>query len=364
MISRFASIAVPLIGAFVFLLFVQDTCAQGGFLYEKLVRKLERASDVEIQEQLLRFPQADTNGDGRLTREEALAFLQKSLGPQVEVELLAPELEDVPYGTHERNVLDFWRAEGDEPRPLAIFFHGGGFTNGDKSSWREAPELQSLVKKGVSCVAINYPFRKHAPIQDILHDTARAVQFLRTKAGDWNLDQTKFAGVGASAGAGCALWLATRDDLADPGSSDPVLHESSRLQAAVLIATQATYDLTRWMSFLGDPDPSWWNTPNEMAEFYHFTELSDLKKPEAQPILRECDMLSWISADDAPIYVYNPGPKEAPSNRGEYLHHPKHAEEISKACERVGMPYTLTDPSQLSPVDFLLNHFRSSEKEP
>ena len=36
-----------------------------------------------------------------------------------------PTLENVAYGPHERNVLDFWRAESDAPAPVLIFIHGG-----------------------------------------------------------------------------------------------------------------------------------------------------------------------------------------------------------------------------------------------
>jgi hypothetical protein len=32
----------------------------------------------------------------------------------------APDAADVPYGPHERNVLDFWRAKSAKPAPLVI----------------------------------------------------------------------------------------------------------------------------------------------------------------------------------------------------------------------------------------------------
>jgi len=45
----------------------------------------------------------------------------------------AATFSSVSYGTHERNVLDFWQAKSDEPTPLAIYFYGGGFGVFDKS---------------------------------------------------------------------------------------------------------------------------------------------------------------------------------------------------------------------------------------
>lgn len=304
--------------------------------------RLQGADETQLAVLLKRFPAADANRDGTLSRDEAVAHarsLLAGLGTPAPGKSAAPEptAADVPYGPHARNRLDFWKAAGAGPRPLVIFIHGGGFTGGDKAKWRESGEIARLLQQGISCAAINYRFRKDAPIQDILRDAARAVQYLRSRAGEWGLDKNRFAGWGGSAGAGTSLWLATRDDLADAENADPVLRESSRLQAAVLLATQATYDLTRWESYLGPPNPAWWTSPNEAAEFYHFAAMSDLDKPEARLVLRECDMLSWISADDAPVFVNNRGEEGPSRNRGHYLHHPAHAREIAKACQAAGV---------------------------
>ena len=38
-----------------------------------------------------------------------------------------PTLANVAYGTHERQVLDFYKAESDKPTPLLFFIHGGGW---------------------------------------------------------------------------------------------------------------------------------------------------------------------------------------------------------------------------------------------
>lgn len=309
-----------------------------------IISRLESASEEQLQKMLPRFPGADANGDGRLTREEAVTYAKGMTGGGSEKTAgngkkgPAPTRENVAYGVHERNVLDFWRAEAEGPRPLVIFIHGGGFTGGDKSKWHAAPELSQLLDSGVSCAAINYRFRKDAPIQDILRDAARALQFLRSQSEDLGIDKTRIAGWGGSAGAGTSLWLATRDDLADAASDDLVLRESSRLQAAVLQSTQATYDLTRWDAFLGPSDPSWWQSPHEAAQFYHFSVMEDLKKPEALPILRECDMLSWISPGDGPVFISNRLPDGPSKDRGHYLHHPAHAREIELACEKAGVP--------------------------
>src|SRR5262245_66217977 len=51
------------------------------------------------------------------------------------VPAVPPTAANVSYGPHERNVLDFWQAKSDKPAPLVFCIHGGGWQNGDKSSY-------------------------------------------------------------------------------------------------------------------------------------------------------------------------------------------------------------------------------------
>ena len=117
---------------------------------------------------------------------------------------LAPDVENAAYGPHERNVLDLWKAKSDRPTPLVVFIHGGGFVNGDKSQIRGRPAVRQCLDAGVSFASINYRFREHAPIQDILRDAARAIQYIRSRAAEWNIDPARIACYGGSAGAGTA----------------------------------------------------------------------------------------------------------------------------------------------------------------
>jgi hypothetical protein len=92
--------------------------------------------------------------------------------------------------------------------------------------------------------------------------------------------------MGGSAGAGTSLWLATHDDLADPAASDPVLRESTRLVCAVCNGTQATYDLTRWESFLGPVKPEFNTSEAEGALFYHLPSVADLATEKGKAVLQ------------------------------------------------------------------------------
>src|SRR5688500_188291 len=84
---------------------------------------------------LKQFPDADTNQDGVLTREEAQAYRQKAQADRdgkkanpkkgQPAELPKPTHADVKYGPADRNVLDFYQAKSDKPTPLIINIHGG-----------------------------------------------------------------------------------------------------------------------------------------------------------------------------------------------------------------------------------------------
>ncbi|MGV3658892.1 MAG: alpha/beta hydrolase fold domain-containing protein [Prosthecobacter sp.] len=330
-----------------------------------LSAQITSENNDKLRQGLKLYPQADTNKDGILTLDEGRAFLAKMKKPSGEVKPAAnglkPDHADVAYGTHERDCIDVFLAKSDKPTPVVFMIHGGGFRKGDKSSFASNKQTSELLAQGVSCVAVNYPFLDHMPIQDILRHCARAVQFVRSKSGEWNLDKTRFASMGGSAGAGASLWLATHDDMADPKSEDPVLRESTRLACAVCNGTQATYDLTRWESFLGPVKPEFGTSEVEGAMFYHMGSRAELATDKGKAVLKECDMLGWISKDDPPLFLNNAQVVAAPTNRGEWLHCIHHAREIRKTCAAAGVSCILVqDQPELKTdaVQFLLKQLK------
>ena len=109
----------PLRSFIAFVLCVTSVCAQ---------EALTSQNDDRLREGLARFPDSDTNKDGILTLPEATAYLAKMRKPKAEpppANARKPELANVSYGPHERNVLDFYRAKSDHPTPVVVFIHGG-----------------------------------------------------------------------------------------------------------------------------------------------------------------------------------------------------------------------------------------------
>src|SRR5687768_7802736 len=94
----------------------------------------------------------------------------------------------VKYGPHERNVMDVWLAKSDKPTPVVVSIHGGGFLGGDRLI---IPRLRDeYLANGISVVAITYRYSSQAIAPAPMRDGARAIQFIRTKAQEWNIDPT------------------------------------------------------------------------------------------------------------------------------------------------------------------------------
>jgi len=137
-----------------------------------------RFSPEQLQQYLKQYPEADTNGDGTLSPEEARAYLQKMRGAKAEKKAAAPAKPfppthaNVSYGPDARQVLDFWAAKTYERSPVVVFIHGGGFVNGDKSQAGGAAVIQPYLDAGVE---VGLDHRGAAGLRLVAVDEAAAV---------------------------------------------------------------------------------------------------------------------------------------------------------------------------------------------
>jgi len=236
-----------------------------------------------------------------------------------------PARADVKYGPHERHVLDFWKARADKPTPVVVFIHGGGFKSGDKSKVSPAL-LNRCLENGISVASISYRLSQIAPFPAPMQDGARAVQFLRLKAKEWEIDPKRFACTGGSAGAGISLWIAFHDDMANPKSGDPVEWQSTRLTCVAVTAAQTSYDPRFIKDLIG----------GRAHEHRALPQLFGLQPGEfiaerAFKLYEESAPINYVTADDPPAFLYYTEPKgllPADAKPGEGIHHPKFGEAL------------------------------------
>jgi len=127
-----------------------------------------------------------------------------------------PTYSNVRYSDrYDRCVMDVWLAESEEPTPVVVYFHGGGFRVGDKMALRFSPALGKYLPKGVSFISVNYPFVQHTnnDYEAILKECAAAVQFIVNHKRVWKLDVDRIAVSGTSAGALISGYLGYNTDL-------------------------------------------------------------------------------------------------------------------------------------------------------
>jgi len=242
-----------------------------------------------------------------------------------------PTLSDVKYGPHERNVLDFYQAKSDAPTPLLIYIHGGGFAVGDKNAG--AGFAEAALNAGISFVSINYRFSQHAIYPAPMQDGARALQFCRSKAKEWNIDPKKVAAAGASAGGGIALWLAFRDDMADPKNADPIARESTRLSCAYVVNAQSSYD-PRFIKqhIKGDAYKC-----NELLQLFGIkAPEADTPTPQKAKLFEDASPINFIDANDPPVYFIYTYRNEMPEDPGitHGIHHPKFGLLVKEKLEK------------------------------
>lgn len=253
-----------------------------------------------------------------------------------------PTHADVRYGSHERNVLDFWQTPSSKgkPAPLAIYIHGGGFVNGDKRSLNDNT-LNELLRSGVSVAAVNYRLLQHAPLPGAHDDCVQAIQFLRSKHKEWNIDKTRVGGFGGSAGAQLVMYLAFHDDQADTKSTDPLKRESTRLCCVATNGGQITMDLDWWSKHI----------PNASNPTHNIRNMFDARTDDELSIkVNKVAALKLISKDDPPIFMgYSmspdaPVPEDKMAARNWMVHHVNHGLELKKRCDALGVEAHLMYP--------------------
>jgi acetyl esterase/lipase len=120
-------------------------------------------------------------------------------------------------------------------RPAVVVIHGGGWIEGDKSSFdvRSTPgNIIDFASAGFVGAAVNYRLSREAPYPAGLHDCQAAVRWLRRHAEDYHVDRGRIGAYGNSAGGHLALLLGLLESSNGLEEKDaPGSGESSRVQA-------------------------------------------------------------------------------------------------------------------------------------
>jgi acetyl esterase len=271
----------------------------------------------------------------------------------------APTFQDVAYGSHERHVLDFWQAESPAKTPLVVFIHGGGFVAGGKDKLRPQ-DVSRYLDAGISVASINYRYASTDPFPACFYDARRALQFLRFKSREWNIDTSRIGAWGGSAGAMMSMWLAFHDDMATTDSSDPVERESTRLACIATMGGQITFD-RHWME-QSIPGNMIHNNP-AFTRLFNVPSLADLDQPATRKLVRELSPIFHLTKDDPPIYMgYGmapnaPVPTDSKQLKPWALHHVIFGVTLKTRMDALGIPAHLQYPGRQIPLQSIPDFF-------
>jgi arylformamidase len=125
---------------------------------------------------------------------------------------------DIPYGSHERQVLDVYAPSGAKGRPVVFWIHGGGWQVGDKSDVQVKPKV--FVEKGFVFVSTNYRLLPKVDMGTIVHDVAKSIRWVHHHIAEYGGDPNRLLVMGHSAGAQLAALVCTDERyLKDEGLS-------------------------------------------------------------------------------------------------------------------------------------------------
>jgi acetyl esterase/lipase len=194
--------------------------------------------------------------------------------------------------------LDVWLPpEPDEPVPVVVFLHGGGWRVGGRRSAGPAyagqvpNPFERIAQSGIAVASADYRLSGEATWPAQLHDAKAAVRWLRARAGEIGVDPDRIAAWGESAGGHLAELLGLTGDDASLEGEEGLTGPSSAVSAVVAwyspsdlaaVATDTGQDpsdpQTREALLLGDPAPT---VPDRAAQASPLSHVT----PTAPPFL-------------------------------------------------------------------------------
>jgi len=266
-----------------------------------------------------------------------------------------PDVLSRQYGPHAKHTFDVYWPEGfnpveDEPLPVFVNIHGGGWGALDKAGRRASDEAAKWNERGVAYVSVNYryvgqfdkPPAMSVPVAAPLLDAARCLQYLRQHAGELGLDTSRVNLTGGSAGGATSAWLAMVDDQADPDSPDPVARQSTRVTCSTPHQAQTSLDprqMRAWIpsitygahAFLTKDE-----RPRDKAESF---EIFLRKRDELLPAIQDFSAWHQASADDPPmLLVYGGQPDILPAiDHSNATHHPRFGANLAARLKEAGV---------------------------
>ena len=239
---------------------------------------------------------SDDNDLVETYEERAITVLNKSpeTNPLEDSSLFFSNLS---YGSAERNTYDVFLPKHSAPIGVVLFFHGGSFLFNDKTDTYEAPFddiFKNLLSQKVAIVNANYSYLTSPNSEGVitsLSDGTLLLNYIRSIASSMDINANKIILVGASSGAGIALWNGLQ------------VEHNAGVIGVVAIETQSTYNLYDWESLFMDLSID--TIAQSSTEFQMLFSLFYGGVVPTQEQLDAVDFINFIDSTDPDLYLFN-----------------------------------------------------------
>ena len=204
---------------------------------------------------------------------------------------------NLSYGSAERNTYDVFLPKDGAPIGVVLFFHGGSFLFNDKTDTYEAPFddiFKNLLSQKVAIINANYSYLTSPNSEGVitsLSDGTLLLNYIRSIASSMDINANKIILVGASSGAGIALWNGLQAE------------HNAGVIGVVAIETQSTYNLYDWESLFMDLSID--IIAQSSTEFQMLFSLFYGGGVPTQEQLDAVDFINFIDSTDPDLYLFN-----------------------------------------------------------
>ena len=169
---------------------------------------------------------------------------------------------DIAYGAGPRRKLDVYipRQGADRPRPVIVFFYGGGWNSGSRKDY--AWVGHALAAQGYVVVIPDYRLVPEAAYPGFVQDGAQAVRWVRGHVMAYGGDPGRVVLAGHSAGAYIAMQLAMDDSFLRQAGVDPA-------SIKAVAGLSGPYDFLPFQSPLSRNAFAAWPHPTETQPIAH-----------------------------------------------------------------------------------------------
>ncbi len=155
------------------------------------------------------------------------------------------------------------------PTPFVVWIHGGGWKDGGPQAFTK--ESQFAASRNIAGVRIQYLLRPASPIVDNqITDIADAVKYIQANAKELNIDPTRYAFVGGSAGAHLATMSAINDS-----------------KAKAFVGLYGVYDVKGFFDFLDIFSTPRAEAQAERVSFFHIGDKENYERVNPTTAMRK-----------------------------------------------------------------------------